>query len=142
MNKKLFQFFLLVVAFVGILFTSGCDEFCGGSPNEPVFEILYNAGGSVNRVYAVKDGVNLPPIEGAVGTNFYLPVDLNSTSVTYNFETTQGNNSLQVFYETNSNLESFDCGFRFSIENPRIGASTFNNLSDSGGGENYQITIQ
>ena len=144
MKKKLFQFVLLIVALTTVLATSGCDEwYCDGSAGEPVFLIVYNAGGNVNQVYAEVNGSALPPVAGAQGTQFSLPIDLNNNSVTYVFQTTQGNKKMQVFYENSSDLESFDCGFRFSIKNPIIGSSDFTNPVISGGDfENYQITIQ
>lgn len=143
MYKKLFQAVLATTLLGGIIFTSGCEDFCGGTSVEPVFDIVYNAGGTVLKVYAVKNGNNLAPVEFAVGTNFELPIDLNATSVSYTFETSQGTKSMQVFYEASTELVSFDCGFRFSIDDPRIGATEFNNPTISGGDrDNYEITIQ
>lgn len=143
MFKKLIQFSITATLLAIAIFASGCD-YCSGTSEEPVIEIAYQAGGNVTSVYAVKDGVNLPPIEGASGTFFNIPVDVNETSVTYNFETTQGNKSMQIFYDPSSELESSECGFRFSIENLRIGSTIFTTVTISGGSSsfsNYQITI-
>ncbi|MDH5366946.1 MAG: hypothetical protein OEW67_08170 [Cyclobacteriaceae bacterium] len=145
MFKKLYQFTLVAILLAFTIFASGCDEFCGGTSEEPVIEIAYQAGGNVTSVYAVKDGVELPPIEGASGTFFNIPVDINGSSVTYNFVTTQGNHTMQIFYDPVSELQSFECGFRFSIENLRLGSTTFTGAIISGGPNsfiNYLITIQ
>ncbi|MDH5475738.1 MAG: hypothetical protein OEX22_08625 [Cyclobacteriaceae bacterium] len=144
MLKKLNIFSSIAILIAMMIYASGCD-FCDGTSQEPLIEIIYQGGGAISSVYAVKAGESLPPITGASGSNFNIPIDVNETSVTYNFETTQGNKSMQIYYDPITNLESFECGFRFAIDNLRIGSTTFNSASITGGGDfsvDYQITIQ
>ena len=91
--KKIIQIsstaILLLLVVIG---TTGCDEwFCDGSNQEPQITISYQINGrTVSNVTSVKDGVNLGQIQGANGSYFNLPIDLNANTVTYSFSVNVG----------------------------------------------------
>jgi len=150
--KKIIQISSTAILLLFILMIgSGCDEwFCDGSNQEPQITISYQINGrTVSNVTSVKDGVNLGQIQGANGSYFNLPIDLNANTVTYIFSVNVGgvfvDEKLQINYKTKSALQDLDCGFRFSINNVTIGENSWGlNATDVStiSSEEFLITIQ
>lgn len=128
---------ILVLFTIGLLLSSCyADPNCIGLRND-VIGISFRQKSSNESTTVELSGINLSNSDsvfnaGASTTQVYLPLNVNETQQTINFNLSTGSFSMVVEYLSQPQFESVDCGPRFVLSNLKIVEHNFDSAFVSG----------